>query len=213
MKKIIALTSLLLACSLSHADSLERFINRYKEKDGAVCHILNRDYHFNDVPNGAISPEAQRLLSGTMSLMGVEEWMTLKIDHCKESVRERFVSKVLDAVPDDYALLKEKGHHSVYINNTEEEYAYLVIVDCNVESPSLTRFYVTNAFMRAIMNEEGTGIDEEKFSRYLDGLTEGLERSLRGLGETLENATKRLERWLQEQTNELDKEYDKIYEI
>ena len=86
-------------------------------------------------------------------------------------------------------------------------------MDCNVESPSLTRFYVTNAFMRAIMNEEGTGIDEEKFSRYLDGLTEGLEKSLRGLGETLENATKRLERWLQEQTNELDKEYDKIYEI
>jgi len=213
MKKIYVLTCLLLACSLTYADSLERFINRYKEKEGAECRVLNRDYHFNDVPDGTMSPEAQRLLSGTMVLMGVEEWMTLKLDQCKESTRERFVDRVIDAVPSDYALLKEKGYRSVYANNAEEEYAYLVIVDSDVAAPSLTRLYVTNAFMRAIMNDEGTGIDEEKFSRYLDGLAEGLEKSLRGLGETLESGTRRLEKWLQERAKELEKEYNGIYDI
>ena len=72
MKKIIVLTSLLLACSLTYADSLERLMNRYKEKEGSECRVLNRDYHFNDVPDGTMSAEAQRLVSGTMALMGVE---------------------------------------------------------------------------------------------------------------------------------------------
>ena len=73
MKKFFALTCLLLVCSLSCADSLERFINKYKEKEGVVCRVLNRDYHFNDVADDDMSPEAQRLVSGAMALMGVEE--------------------------------------------------------------------------------------------------------------------------------------------
>lgn len=213
MKKVFVLTSLLFACSLTYADSLERLMNRYKDKEGAECRVLNRDYHFNDVPDGTMSAEAQRLVSGTMALMGVEEWMTLKLGQCRESVRERFVDRVIDAVPSDYALLKEKGCRSVYVNNAEEEYAYLVVVDSDVAAPSLTRLYVTNAFMRAIMNDEGTGIDEEKFSRYLDGLAEGLEKSLRGLGETLENGSRRLEKWLQERVKELEKEYNGVYDM
>ena len=99
------------------------------------------------------------------------------------------------------------------MNNADEEYAYLVIVDSDVSAPSLTRLYVTNAFLRAIMNEEGTGIDEEKLSRYLEGLADGLEKSLRGLGESLEEGIKRLEKRLQERAKELEKEYDGLYDI
>lgn len=212
-KKFFTLTSLLLVCSLSYADSLDRFMNRYKEKEGTVCRVLHRDYHFNDVSEEEMSPEAQRLVSGAMALMGVEEWMTLKLDECKESTRERFSERVLDAIPNDYALLKEKGYRYVYVNNAEEEYAYLVIVECDVAAPSLTRLYVTNAFMRAIMNDEGTGIDEEKFSRYLEGLADGLEQSLRGLGESLEGGLKRLEKRLQERAKKLEKEYNGVYDI
>ena len=213
MKKTFVLTCLLLACSLTYADSLERFVNRYKEKEGAECRVLNRDYHFNDVPDGTMSVEAQRLVSGTMALMGVEEWMTLKLDQCRESVRERFVERVADAVPSDYTLLKENGCCSVYVNNAEEDYAYLVVVDGDVAAPSLTRLYVTNAFVRAVMNEEGTGIDEEKFTRYLEGLAEGLEKLMRELGGTLEEGLKRLEKRLQERAKELEREHDGLYDL
>ena len=213
MKKIAALISLLCVCSLASADSLERLVNQYKEKDGAVCRVLNRDYHFNDISGEDMSMDAQRLVGGMMALMGVEEWTTLKLERCKESTRERFVDKVIDAVPDDYALLIERGYCSVYVNNAEEEYAYLVVADCDILEPSLTRLYVTNAFMRAIMNDEGTGIDEEKFSRYLEGLAEGMEKSLRGLGGSLEKGTKRLEKWLQECTEEVEHEFDGIYDM
>jgi hypothetical protein len=213
MKKIATLISLLCVCSLASADSLERLVNQYKEKDGAVCRVLNRDYHFNDISGEDMSMDAQRLVGGMMALMGVEEWTTLKLERCKESIRERFVDKVIDAVPDDYALLIERGYCSVYVNNAEEEYAYLVVADCDILEPSLTRLYVTNAFMRAIMNDEGTGIDEEKFSRYLEGLAEGMEKSLRGLGGSLEKGTKRLEKWLQERTEEVEHEFDGIYDM
>lgn len=213
MKKIAALISLLCVCSLASADSLERLVNQYKEKDGAVCRVLNRDYHFNDISGEDMSMDAQRLVGGMMALMGVEEWTTLKLERCKESIRERFVDKVIDAVPDDYALLIERGYCSVYVNNAEEEYAYIVVADCDILEPSLTRLYVTNAFMRAIMNDEGTGIDEEKFSRYLEGLAEGMEKSLRGLGGSLEKGAKRLEKWLQERTEELEHEFDGIYDM
>ena len=213
MKKIAALISLLCVCSLASADSLERLVNQYKEKDGAVYRVLNRDYHFNDISGEDMSMDAQRLVGGMMALMGVEEWTTLKLERCKESTRERFVDKVIDAVPDDYALLIERGYCSVYVNNAEEEYAYLVVADCDILEPSLTRLYVTNAFMRAIMNDEGTGIDEEKFSRYLEGLAEGMEKSLRGLGGSLEKGTKRLEKWLQERTEEVEHEFDGIYDM
>ena len=213
MKKIAALISLLCVCSLASADSLERLVNQYKEKDGAVCRVLNRDYHFNDISGEEMSMDAQRFVGGMMALMGVEEWTTLNLERCKESIRERFVDKVIDAVPDDYALLIERGYCSVYVNNAEEEYAYLVVADCDILEPSLTRLYVTNAFMRAIMNDEGTGIDEEKFSRYLEGLAEGMEKSLRGLGGSLEKGTKRLEKWLQERTEELEREFDGIYDM
>ncbi len=213
MKKIAALISLLCVCSLASADSLERLVNQYKEKDGAVCRVLNRDYHFNDISGEDMSMDAQRLVGCMMALMGVEEWTTLKLERCKESIRERFVDKVIDAVPDDYALLIERGYCSVYVNNAEEEYAYLVVADCDILEPSLTRLYVTNAFMRAIMNDEGTGIDEEKFSRYLEGLAEGMEKSLRGLGGSLEKGAKRLEKWLQERTEELEREFDGIYDM
>ena len=213
MKKIAALISLLCVCSLASADSLERLVNQYKEKDGAVCRVLNRDYHFNDISGEDMSMDAQRLVGGMMALMGVEEWTTLNLERCKESIRERFVDKVIDAVSDDYALLIERGHCSVYVNNAEEEYAYLVVADCDILEPSLTRLYVTNAFMRAIMNDEGTGIDEEKFSRYLEGLAEGMEKSLRGLGGSLEKGTKLLEKWLEERTEEVEREFDGIYDM
>ena len=63
IRKTIALACLLLACSMGYADSLERFVNRYKEKEGAVCRVFNKDRHFNDVPEEDVSPEAQRLVS------------------------------------------------------------------------------------------------------------------------------------------------------
>lgn len=70
IRKTIALACLLLACSMGYADSLERFVNRYKEKEGAVCRVFNKDRHFNDVPEEDVSPEAQRLVSGMLAVMG-----------------------------------------------------------------------------------------------------------------------------------------------
>ena len=71
-------------------------------------------------------------------------------------------------------------------------------MNCDEAAPSLTRLYVTNAFMRAVMNDEGTGIDEEKFTRYLEGVVEGLEESMRGLGKSIEGGVRRLEKRLEE---------------
>ena len=213
IRKTIALACLLLACSMGYADSLERFVNRYKEKEGAVCRVFNKDRHFNDVPEEDVSPEAQRLVSGMLAVMGVEEWMSLKLERCAQPTRERFADNVLDAIPADYALLKEGDHRHIYVNNADEEFAYVVLVNCDEAAPSLTRLYVTNAFMRAVMNDEGTGIDEEKFTRYLEGVVEGLEESMRGLGKSIEGGVRRLEKRLEEWARDMENRHDGVYDM
>ena len=206
MKKIEALMVFLLVCTMGYANSLERFINKYKEKEGAAYMVFNKDWHFNDASDGrSASMGAQRFVSGTLALMGIEEMMSLRLDSCSASVRERFADNVYDAVPADYTLISEKNDRCIYMSNSDEEYAYMLVV--NSESPGLTLLYVTNAFARAIMNDEGTGIDIDKFERYLERIFNGLEESLQGTGERFMEGLKRLEKRIQERADEWEKEY------
>ena len=79
--------ALLLMSTMGYADSLERFINKYKEKEGAVYMVFNKDWHFNDASEGMeVSMGAQRFVSGTLALMGVEEMVSLRLDSCTEAV-------------------------------------------------------------------------------------------------------------------------------
>ena len=86
-------------------------------------------------------------------------------------------------------------------------------MNCDEAAPSLTRLYVTNAFMRAVMNDEGTGIDEEKFTRYLEGVVEGLEESMRGLGKSIEGGVRRLEKRLEEWARDMEDRHDGVYDM
>lgn len=208
MKKILTLLAVLLTCTMGYANSLERFINKYKEKEGAIYMVFNKDWHFNDVSDGMeVSMGAQRFVSGTLALMGVEEMVALRLDSCSEAVRERFADRIYDAVPEDYTLISEKNGRCIYMSNSDEEYAYMLVV--NNENPGLTLLYVTNAFARAIMNDEGTGIDTDKFERYLERIFNGLEESLQGTGERVREGLKHLEKRIQERAKEWEKGYGK----
>lgn len=203
MKKTVALIALLLVCSMGYSYSLQRFINVYKEKDGARYKVLNRDSHFNDVPDDALSPFSMKLRSGTLKVLGIEEMVFLQLDSCRESVREEFVDDALDAIPMDYSLLAEKNAHSIYMSNSDEEYAYVLIV--NGKKPRLTLMYVTNGFVRALVNDDGDGIDSEKFERYLEQGAEKLSESMLEAGEKIKGGLQRL----QERAKEWQEENEK----
>ena len=204
MKKIITLVALLFVCSLGYANSLQRFINNYKEKDGARCKVYNRDSHFNDVPDDAFSPFSLKLRSGTLKVLGIEEMVILQLDSCREAVRERFVDDVYDVVPLDYSLLTEKSGHQIYMSNSNEEYAYVLIV--NSKKPGLTLMYVVNSFVRALVNDEGDGIDSEKFGRYLEQGADKLGESMLEAGEKIKGGLQRLQERAKEWQEESEKE-------
>lgn len=204
MKKIITLVALLFVCSLGYANSLQRFINNYKEKDGARCKVYNRDSHFNDVPDDAFSPFSLKLRSGTLKVLGIEEMVILQLDSCREAVRERFVDDVYDVVPLDYSLLTEKSGHQIYMSNSDEEYAYVLIV--NSKKPGLTLMYVVNSFVRALVNDEGDGIDSEKFGRYLEQGADKLGESMLEAGEKIKGGLQRLQERAKEWQEESEKE-------
>ena len=207
IKKILTLLVVLFTYTVGYADSLERFINRYKEKDGAVYYVFNKDRHFNDTSEGmSVSMGTQRIVSGAMALMGVEEMVSLRLDSCTENVRERFTNRIYDAIPNDYSLLAEKNRRHVYMSNSEEEYAYILVV--NNERPGLTLFYVTSAFVRAVMNDEGDGVDMDKFERYVEQRLERLEESLQGSGERVRKGLERFGKHLQERMEEWGEEYE-----
>ena len=42
-----------------------------------------------------------------------------------QPTRERFADNVVDAIPADYALLKEGDYRHIYVNNADEEFAYV----------------------------------------------------------------------------------------
>ena len=77
----------------------------------------------------------------------------------------------------------------------------MLIVNNSVEKPRLTRLYVTNNFLRAIMNDEGTAVDNDKFERYLEDRADKLEESAKGLGRSLEEGMRRLEERITERQN------------
>ena len=212
MKKFSVIIALLCICSISYAQSLERFINKYKEANGASYIVLNKDYHFNDISEGmGISKTTQQVISGTLRVAGIEEMVVLRLDSCAESVRKMFVEHVGDAIPAEYTLLSEKGARSVYMSNSDADYAYMLIV--NAEAPGLTLLYVTNAFVRAVMNEEGTGIDLDKFERYVEHTLEALEESLQNSGEQLREGLKRWEKRIQKRIEEWENATLELYEI
>lgn len=200
MKKTVLLLSLMLACSIGYADSLDRFINKYKDKRGAEYKVVNVNSDLDAMVADGIAKGNKRaaIIRGSLVMMGIREVVTLRLDSCKQSVRAKFFTEVLEVVPDTYSLLTEKGNSLVYMDNSDAEYAYLLIVNNSVEKPRLRRLYVTNAFVRAIMNDNGDGIDKEKFERYLERQADVLEETARETGRSIEEGVKRLERHMQE---------------
>ena len=200
MKKMVTLISLLLVCTWAKADSMDRFINRYKEKDGAEYRVINVNSTLDELmENGAVKGRKRAsLLRGTLVMMGIEEIETLNLDLCKSSVRSRFFANVLDEIPEGYSILTETGDRIVYVNNMEEDFAFVIIVNNNVEKPRLTRMYVSNAFMRAVMNDEGTEVDGQKLERYLEGRADKLEESAKEGIRAIENGLRRLEKRIEE---------------
>lgn len=200
MKKTVLLLSLMLACSIGYADSLDRFINKYKDKRGAEYKVVNVNSDLDAMVADGIAKGNKRaaIIRGSLVMMGIREVVTLRLDSCKQSVRAKFFTEVLEVVPDSYSLLTEKGNSLVYMDNSDAEYAYLLIVNNSVEKPRLRRLYVTNAFVRAIMNDNGDGIDKEKFERYLERQADVLEETARETGRSIEEGVKRLERHMQE---------------
>lgn len=200
MKKTVLLLSLMLACSIGYADSLDRFINKYKDKRGAEYKVVNVNSDLDAMVADGIAKGNKRaaIIRGSLVMMGIREVVTLRLDSCKQSVRAKFFTEVLEVVPDTYSLLTEKGNSLVYMDNSDAEYAYLLIVNNSVDKPRLRRLYVTNAFVRAIMNDSGDGIDKEKFERYLERQADVLEETARETGKSIEEGVKRLERHMQE---------------
>ncbi len=200
MKKIVLLLSLLLVCSIGYADSLDRFINRYKDKRGAEYKVVNVNSDLDAMVADGIARGNKRaaIIRGSLVMMGIREVVTLRLDSCRQSVRTRFFTEVLDVVPDSYSLLAEKGNSLLYMDNSDAEYAYLLIVNNSVDKPRLRRLYVTNAFVRAIMNDSGDGIDKEKFERYLERQASVLGEAVKETGRSIEEGVKRLEKHWQE---------------
>lgn len=200
MKKTVLLLSLMLAYSIGYADSLDRFINKYKDKRGAEYKVVNVNSDLDAMVADGIARGNKRaaIIRGSLVMMGIREVVTLRLDSCKQSVRAKFFTEVLEVVPDSYSLLTEKGNSLVYMDNSDAEYAYLLIVNNSVDKPRLRRLYVTNAFVRAIMNDNGDGIDKEKFERYLERQADVLEETARETGKSIEEGVKRLERHMQE---------------
>jgi hypothetical protein len=203
MKKVITFIALLLVCTLGYADSLQRLINTYKEKDGVRCKVFNRDSNFNDVPDDAFSPLSMKLRSGTLKVMGIEEMVVLQLDSCCESICRQFVEDVFDAIPTDYSLLSDKNHYRIYMSNSDEEYAYMLIV--NGRLPGLTLMYVTNGFIRALVNDEGNGVDSEKLGRYLEQRAEQFGETMHEVGEKVKLGLQRLQERAKEWSEESSK--------
>ena len=202
MKKSIFLIILLFISSVGHADSLQRFINRYSDVDGAQYKVFNRDSHFNDVPANSFSPFSLKMRSGSLKVMGIEEMVILQLEQCRESVQERFVENVTDAIPDEYSLVAENIRYQIYLSNQDEDYAYMLIV--NHKLPGLTLMYVTNGFVRAILNDEGDGFDPDKLERYLEQGAERLGESMINFGEKIKEGMLRLQESTKERVEEAE---------
>lgn len=195
MKKTFVFLSLLLACSMGYADSLDHLINRYKDKHGAEYRVVNVDSSLDELVASGVAKGNKRaaFVRGSLVMMGVKEVVSLKLDSCRLPVRSRFFGEVLDAIPESYSLLMEKGNSLMYMDNSDEEHAYLLVVSNSAEKPGLRRMYVTNAFVRAIMNDEGNGVDKEKFERYLERQADVLEQAVRGAGKSIEEGLRQLQ--------------------
>lgn len=202
MKKSIFLIILLFISSVGYADSLQRFINRYSDVDGAQYKVFNRDSHFNDVPANSFSPFSLKMRSGSLKVMGIEEMVILQLEQCRESVQERFVENVTDAIPDEYSLVAENIRYQIYLSNQDEDYAYMLIV--NHKLPGLTLMYVTNGFVRAMLNDEGDGFDPDKLERYLEQGAERLGESMINFGEKIKEGMLRLQESTKERVEEAE---------
>ena len=210
MKKVVLLLSLSIVCSMGYADSLDRFIGKYKDKRGAEYRVVNVNSDLDAMVADGIAKGHKRaaMIRGGLVMMGIREVVTLRLDSCKQSVRTRFFADVLDVIPENYSLLMEKGNSLVYMDNSDEEYAYLLIINNSVEKPRLRQLYVTNVFVRAIMNDEGTAIDKDKFGRFLERQAEVLGEAARETGRSIGEGAKNLERRLQERMQQWEEDSD-----
>ena len=125
MRKLTTLLVFLFVCAWAKADSMDRLINRYKQKDGAEYRVVNVNSTLTELVESGVAKGRKRasLIRGTLVMMGIEEVETLNLDLCKSSVRGRFFANVLDEIPEGYSVLTETGDRIVYINNMEEDFA------------------------------------------------------------------------------------------
>lgn len=208
MKKTITLIASLLFCTLGQAYSLQRLINSYREIEGVNCMVFHRDSHFNDVPDYTFTPFSLRMRSGTLNVMGIEEMIILQLDSCEESVRERFIDEVSYAIPEDYSLVSEKSPYHIYMSNWDEEYAYMLVI--NHKHPGLTLMYVTNGFVRAMLNDAGDGLDPDKLGKHLEQGAEKFSESVVTVAEKLRKGFIRLQKRAEEWSKE-SKKKDSYY--
>ena len=191
MKKIFVLCLLLQVCLLGYADSLQGYIDQYRNVEGATYKAFNRDSHLNEVPEDSFSPFSLKLRSGTLWMMGIEEMVVLRLDSCEEHFGQNFADGVECAIPVSYTLVAENLNNKVYMSNYDEAYAYMLLV--NYELPGLTLMRVTNGFLRASLNDAGNGIAPDKLEKYLEQEAEKLGESVRGAGVKLKDGWRRFQ--------------------
>ena len=68
---------------------------------------------------------------------------------------------------------------------------------------------MTNVIVRAIMNDEGTAIDKDKFGRFLERQAEVLGEAARETGRSIGEGAKNLEKHLQERMRQWEEDSDK----
>lgn len=203
MKKIITLLATLFFCTLGQAYSLQRFINSFREVEGAKYKVFHRDSHFNDVPDNTFTPFSLKMRSGTLKIMGIEEMIILQVDSCGKRMRERFIDEISDAIPYDYSLIYDNTPYHIYMSNWDEEYAYMLII--NYKLPGLTLMYVTNSFVRAMLNDAGDGFDPDKLGKHLEEGAEKFGESVINAGEKIKEGFMRLQKRAEEWSEESQK--------
>lgn len=177
MKKFYVLIALLLVCSLGYANSLDRFIDKYKEKNGAKYVVINEDTNLDELVDGdgfVFSLQGRKGLlrqlgSQLLNGLGVEEIELLDLEGCKKGVRKRFCKRSLKVIPEGYELLAESRMGDVYLCMTGEGDAQLLIVSREEGMPRLTLVEMTPGLVEKVIGAGSNGVSylESAFEKYL----------------------------------------------
>lgn len=180
-KTFFAFVIMLLVCSVGYAESLHHFIEGYRKQEGVKYMVFNRNSKLNSVPKNAFSPFSLKMRSGTLKVLGIEKMMVLQLHLCEEEICEMFTDEACHAVPVDFSQVNDTEKYQVFVNNSEEKGAQILIL--NYKTPGLSLLYVTNAFFRAIISDSGDELDMDKLQDYLDQYFEKIQEKVSSLGD------------------------------